>query len=97
MTDDRPDRPDPVDEEPRGAANRLFDLRHLIGGLFTFYGVLLTVASFFVSHPQSGDVDINLWLGLGMLVLGLFFVVWARWRPLHVEGTSAAAQMRDDD
>jgi hypothetical protein len=81
-----------VPEPPASGANRLFDLRYLIGALFSFYGVLLTVASFFVSHTRSGSVDIDLWLGLGMLVLGVFFLVWAWWRPLHVGEESAAAR-----
>jgi hypothetical protein len=74
------------------ASSTLFDLRYLIGGLFTFYGVLLVVASFFVSHAKSGDIDMNLWLGLSMLILGLFFLGWARLRPLHIEGESALAR-----
>ena len=79
------------------ASSSLFDLRYLIGGLFTFYGVLLIVASFFVSHIKSGDIDINLWLGLGMLLLGLFFLGWARLRPLVLEGRSALAEAEDRD
>jgi hypothetical protein len=27
-------------------------------------------------------VRINLWAGLGMLILGLRFIAWALWRPL---------------
>lgn len=75
----------------RDRSSGLFDLRWLIGGLFTFYGVVLVVASFFVSTTKSVGVDINLWLGLGMLLLGVFFVLWARLRPLRVEGESALA------
>jgi hypothetical protein len=82
-------------DEPSSGASQLFDLRYLIGSLFTFYGIVLTVASFIVAHPQSGSVDINLWLGLGMLVLGVFFLVWARMRPLHTGERSAAARMGD--
>jgi len=79
------------------ASSSLFDLRYLIGGLFTFYGLLLIIASFFVPHVKSGDFDINLWLGLGMLVLGLFFLAWARLRPLHLEGESALARAEHGD
>ncbi len=74
------------------ASSGLFDLRYLIGGLFTIYGVVLIVASFFVSNVKSGGINIDLWLGLGMLVLGVFFLVWARSRPLRVEGRSALAK-----
>ena len=79
-------------KDENDASSSLFDLRYLIGGLFTFYGLLLTVASFFVPHVKSGDIDINLWLGLGMLILGLFFLIWARLRPLRIEGESALAR-----
>ena len=73
------------------ASSGLFDLRYLIGGLFTIYGVVLIVASFFVSNAKAGGIDIDLWLGLAMLILGVFFLLWARSRPLHVEGKSALA------
>jgi hypothetical protein len=84
-------------KDENDASSSLFDLRYLIGGLFTFYGVLLIVASFFVSHIKSGDIDINLWLGLGMLILGLFFLIWARLRPLRIEGESALAKAEHAD
>jgi hypothetical protein len=77
------------------ASNTLFDLRYLIGGLFSVYGIVLVIAGFFVSNVKSGGINIDLWLGLGMLVLGIFFLVWARMRPLHLEGESALAQADD--
>jgi len=73
----------------------LFDLRWLIGGLFTLYGVLLTIAGFFIGTAKSNGININIWLGVGMLVLGLFFLGWARLRPLQVEGRSVLAQTDD--
>lgn len=80
-------------------STNLFDLRYLIGGLFSFYGVVLIVASFFVSTRKSDGLDINLWLGIAMLLLGVFFLVWARTRPLRLEGRSAlsAAEGRDGE
>jgi predicted membrane channel-forming protein YqfA (hemolysin III family) len=75
-------------EAPKSAAARLFDIRLLIGGLFTVYGVMLTVAGFFTSdsarHKADG-ININLWLGLGMLIVGLLFLLWRRLSPLRVE------------
>ena len=70
---------------PRSAAARLFDIRLLIGGLFTLYGVMLTVSGLFVSNAQrakASGIDINLWLGIGMLVLGLLFLLWHQLNPL---------------
>lgn len=69
----------------KSAASKLFDLRLLIGGLFTFYGVVLTIYSFFDSAAEiakAAGIHINLWLGLGMLVLGLLFLLWTRLGPL---------------
>ena len=74
------------------ASSSLFDLRYLIGGLFTVYGVILIIANFFVSNAKAGGIMINLWLGLGMLIIGVLFLVWARARPLRVEGKSALAK-----
>lgn len=75
-------------EETKSAASRLFDIRLLIGSLFTLYGIMLTVAGLFTSDKErakASDININLWLGLGMLVLGLLFLLWMRLNPLKVE------------
>jgi hypothetical protein len=72
-------------EVTQSAASKLFDLRLLIGGLFTFYGVILIIYSFFDSAAEiakAAGIHINLWLGIGMLVLGLLFLLWSRLGPL---------------
>jgi hypothetical protein len=71
---------------PQSAASKLFDLRVLIGGLFTFYGVVLMVAGFFASAAaiqKASGININLWMGVGMLIVGKLFLVWWRLRPLQ--------------
>jgi drug/metabolite transporter (DMT)-like permease len=80
MTDD--------DTTPAGreqeAAN-LFDLRRIIGGLFVVLGLLLTILGAFDSQEEidrAAGVNINLWAGLGMLVVGALFLIWAFARPL---------------
>lgn len=81
---------------PKSKASALFDLRTLIGALFTLYGIVLVVAGFFISDRElkkADNININLWLGLGMLALGLFFLAWFRLRPLRVEGPSAQDQL----
>ena len=73
-------------DAPQSAAAKLFDLRVLIGGLFLVYGVMLTVAGFFTSSKdlaKASHININLWMGLGMLIIGAFFTVWWRLRPLR--------------
>ena len=69
------------------AAN-LFDVRRLIGGLFLIYGVILTVLGLGESDAsiaKSADININLYSGLGMLAVAVFFLAWAFLRPLSGE------------
>jgi hypothetical protein len=78
--------PDTGAEAPQSAAAKLFDLRVLIGGLFLLYGVMLTVAGLFTSSKalaKASHININLWMGIGMLVIGGFFAAWWRLRPLQ--------------
>lgn len=63
---------------------RLFDLRLIIGALFAVYGVIVTGAGLAASDAdldKAQGININLWAGLGMLALGVFFLVWFRLRP----------------
>jgi hypothetical protein len=77
------------EEEARAARlqNR-FDIRRIIGGLFLLYGLVLTIVGVAgtsaVRHKAAG-VNINLWTGLGMLVVGALMVAWALWRPVVPE------------
>jgi xanthine/uracil/vitamin C permease (AzgA family) len=66
----------------------LFDLRRIIGALFTVLGLLLTILGLFASDEEidrAAGVNINLWAGLGMLVLGVLFLLWAQLRPFSEE------------
>jgi hypothetical protein len=70
-------------EEERAA--NLFDLRRIIGGLFVLYGIVLTIVGLTDSDAEvskAAGVHINLWAGLGMLALGIFFLAWGFLRPL---------------
>ncbi|MEV5985772.1 hypothetical protein AB0L85_12200 [Streptomyces sp. NPDC052051] len=71
-------------ETKSATAARLFDIRRVIGGLFVLYGVIVTIAGLMASDAaidKAVGVNINLWTGLGMLLLGLFFLVWLKLRP----------------
>jgi len=73
-------------DAPESAAARLFDLRVLIGGLFTLYGLVLIGAGVAASSAdlrKASGVHINLWMGLGMLALGLIFLAWWRLKPMQ--------------
>ncbi|MFF5565891.1 hypothetical protein ACFY7Z_04930 [Streptomyces sp. NPDC012623] len=88
-------------EAKSATAARLFDIRRIIGGLFVVYGVIVTIAGITVSDAdleKAQGININLWTGLGMLALGLFFLVWLKLRPtapptppVEPDGTSGGA------
>ena len=63
---------------------RLFDVRRVIGGLFVVYGLIVTLLGVFDSKAEidkAQGVRINLWMGLAMLVLGAFMLLWLRLSP----------------
>ena len=69
------------------AAN-LFDLRRIIGGLFTVWGVLLIVLGLNDSQAEidkAAGININLYAGIAMLVFGVAMLIWAFTRPLGRE------------
>ena len=69
------------------AAN-LFDVRRFIGGLFVLYGLILFVLGIGASDAdvdKAAGVNINLWTGLAMLVVGAIFLGWAFARPVGKE------------
>jgi hypothetical protein len=76
--------PPEIDEATaRKAANR-FDIRRIIGGVFLVYGLILTVVGIVGSDAvknKAAGINVNLWTGLAMLVVGAMMVAWALMRP----------------
>lgn len=71
-------------EGKSATAARLFDIRRIIGGLFVIYGVIVTITGLTdgdAAIDKAEGININLWTGLGMLLLGLFFLAWLKLRP----------------
>jgi drug/metabolite transporter (DMT)-like permease len=65
----------------------LFDIRFIIAALIGVYGVILVFTAFFTSDSQKDKADglnINLWAGIGMVVVAVAFFLWARLRPVIV-------------
>jgi hypothetical protein len=65
----------------------LFDIRFIIGALIGLYGLIILITGLFTSDAQvakSDGVNINIYAGIGMLVVGIGFGVWARVRPIIV-------------
>jgi hypothetical protein len=92
-------RDDGRDDQATATVPRLFDLRTIIGAMFTLYGVVLVITGLVDKASdltKSNGIRINLWLGLCMLGLGLLFLLWVRVRPLRLEAPSAAAQVESE-
>ncbi len=81
-----PQAPSVEEEEIQAArvANR-FDIRRIIGGLFLLYGAILTIVGIVGSDEvknKAAGVNVNLWTGLAMLVVGGLMIFWALARPV---------------
>lgn len=65
-----------------------FDIRLIIALLTGVYGIVLTILGMFVTSDEeiekSAGVNINLWAGLGLVVIAFLFVLWVRLRPLRI-------------
>jgi hypothetical protein len=77
---------DPTAASTRRHTAGLLDIRNIIGGLLSAYGVILTFMGLFgdTEGEKTGDVNANLWAGLVLLVIGAGFLIWARVRPVVV-------------
>ncbi|MGV9264866.1 hypothetical protein ACWDRR_09415 [Kitasatospora sp. NPDC003701] len=74
--------------EPAAAKAGFFDLRWILALLFGVYGTVLTVLGATVTSQADLDradgVNVNLWVGLGMLLGAAAFAGWARLRPIRL-------------
>ncbi len=74
-----------IDAHRAARAANLFDVRRFIGGLFVLYGLILFVLGIGASDAdveKAAGLNVNLWTGLAMLLVGAFFLAWAFTRPL---------------
>jgi hypothetical protein len=82
-----PPATDTEEEAAARAANR-FDIRRIIGGLFAVYGLVLVVVGLFGAHHvkvKAAGINIDLWTGLGMVVVAAAMIGWALARPVEPE------------
>ena len=65
-----------------------FDIRMFIASLIGIYGVVLVIVGLVgpsdAELEKSGGLNINLWAGLGMIIMSAAFVLWSRLRPVVV-------------
>jgi hypothetical protein len=106
MTDSEDDAREQIAETEQAEARdratgmaSLFDLRMVIGGLLTLYGVILTVMGVVASDDakaKAAGININLWSGLVILTGGAIFLAWARLRPLRAEDLQRNKQQEEE-
>ena len=65
----------------------LFDIRTVIGALFAIYGVVCLItglADFSAADKaRAGGININLWSGIGMLIVAALFIIWSVTKPFR--------------
>jgi hypothetical protein len=69
---------------PSKRAADLLDIRRIIGGLLLLYGAILTITGIVSSQAdkeKAAGINVNLWTGIGLLVVGGLFMFWAATRP----------------
>jgi drug/metabolite transporter (DMT)-like permease len=69
-------------------ATNLLDIRRIIGGLLGVYGVILFVAGIVGSDAEknkAAGLNINLYVGIALIVASALFWFWALSRPLTEE------------
>jgi hypothetical protein len=77
-----------IDEVRAARLQNRFDIRRIIGALFVLYGVILTIVGIVGNHAdktKADGININLWVGLAMIVFGLLMFGWGLWRPVVPE------------
>lgn len=78
---------------PRKHTAGIFDIRNIIGTLMGIYGIVLLVvglagASATARH-SAGDAT-NIWVGVALLIVAAFFLVWTQLRPTVVDEAELA-------
>ncbi|WP_245561587.1 hypothetical protein [Actinomycetospora chiangmaiensis] len=83
----QPGRPQ-TEVETGSRMQRLFDLRYVIGALMGVYGIVLVIRGLLDGPEQlarAAGISINLWTGIGLLVVAAIFLVWGVTRPLGID------------
>lgn len=77
----------------------LFDVRNIIGALLGIYGVILLLTAAFDDADTTGGRNsgsANLWVGIVLVLVGVFFVAWARLRPVEAP-SEVVEEIKDEE
>ncbi|MFY9913694.1 MAG: hypothetical protein WAK18_03425 [Nocardioidaceae bacterium] len=78
-----------------------FDIRNVIGALLLIYGLVLIAMGIFNASDaelaRADGINANLWAGLGIAALGVFFLGWAWLRPIVVDDAQVAKDKKAQD
>lgn len=68
----------------------MYDIRNFIGLLLLIYGVVLTLMGMFADPEleKTGGINANLITGIGLLVAGGVFMLWAKLKPVVVDASA---------
>ncbi|HXR43883.1 MAG TPA: hypothetical protein VN759_03695, partial [Pseudolysinimonas sp.] len=91
-----------AEREAAVRSTRRFDLRRIMGGLFVVYGVIVTIVGLVdlggdKETKLTGGIQINIWVGIGMLVLGGLFFLWDRLAPVSEEDIVHNLEREDEE
>jgi hypothetical protein len=84
-----------ADEESAARVANRFDIRRIVGGLFALYGIVLVLVGLLGTHQikvKASGINIDLWTGLGMLVVAALMIAWALLRPVRPEPPETRGQ-----
>jgi hypothetical protein len=88
---EHPEKATPADASDPGTkvvAAGAFDVRSIIGGLLATYGLVLTITGLWFTTAQdkakADGENLNLLVGIGLLIAGGLFIAWVVLRPLKI-------------
>ncbi|PJI93358.1 hypothetical protein [Luteimicrobium subarcticum] len=89
-----------AEQDAHVRATRRFDLRRIIGALFVLYGAIVLIVG--LADPtgdkaKTGGIAINIWTGIGMLIVGGLFFLWDHLRPVPAEDILASYAEEEED
>ncbi len=74
----------------------VLDLRTWIAAMFATFGVMLAVYGTFFATPEDiakgAGINLNLWTGVGLIVVAVLFALWLLVRPSGVDENVVPAQ-----